>query len=222
MEILSDTVFHGDVSIGTSTNPKSLKLYGVDDGGVVSTLTIGQTGETEILKTDGFAKFGNVTVDYLTTRTFDLSTHCGSANISLSGDNLFEFNQHKSSNHFYFDRREPGKTYYIATQDQIPSRKSFPFSNELPINFDVPAECTRFYVHGALNGNPASIQMFKRYQPSSGEAGTKVVNVDLAWVCGSDVQSDTKGCAIVVEKSSSFAMRSTDGYSIRTIYLPTE
>lgn len=219
MEILSDTVFHGDVSIGTSTNPKSLKLYGLDSGGVVSTLTIGQTGGTEILKTDGIVKFGQITVDYVTTRNLDLSTLCGSANISLSGDKLFEFNQHKTSNNFYFGRREPGKTYYIATQDQIPSMDGVAHVQSLPITFDVPAACTRFYMPGVKSITPYSIQLFK-HNETTGESGDFVKNVDLGIVCGSKVNNTGSGPrgAVVVEKSSSFAMSSTDGYSIRIVY----
>ena len=218
MEILSDAVFHGDVSIGTSTNPKTLKLYTNGNGNV---LTIGETGGTEILKTDGIVKFENINANY--ANICSLTVFGNSSTLSIGfwsiSDQYPGFYQSQTKNRFYFGQRELNRTYYIATQDQIPSRESFPFSNELPIDFDVPAECTRFYVHGALNGTPASIQMFKRVS-NSGESGYKVVNVDLAWVCGSAVESDTKGCAIVVEKSSSFAMCSTDGYSIRTIYLP--
>ena len=207
MEILSDTVFHGDVSIGTSTNPKTLKLYINGNGNV---LTIGQTGGTEILKTDGFAKFGTVNADYLTTRNLDLSTPCGTASISLSGDNLFEFNQQKNSNNFYFGQREPGKTYYIATQDQIPSMCGVAHIQELPINFNVPAECTRFQVPGANCIDAYSIQLFKI---NSDGNGYTIKTIDFGTVCATDGNP-----AIVVEKSSSFAMCSTDGYFIRLVY----
>lgn len=225
MEILSDAVFHGDVSIGSSTNQKSLKLYGLDSCGLaLSTLTIGQTGGTEILKTDGIAKFGMVNADNgITTNSvvanhFDLSCSTGSAYMEMTCSGVLDFFQFKNANHFYFGEREIGKKYYIATQDQIPSMDGVAHVQSLPITFDVPADCTRFYMPGVNSITPYSIQLFK-HNETTGESGDFVKNVDLGIVCGSKVNagSGPRG-AVVVEKSSSFAMCSTDGYSIRIVY----
>lgn len=282
MEILSDTVFHGDVSIGTSTNPKTLKLYtdghvltignhtgetemlhtssnatfggitandidvgninvynymGVDGNMSVgfdnnpktltlydgkNILTIGKAGQTEIIKTNGIAKFGTVNVDdYVSAGGFELDSTSGSASIDFGTDSWnsgrIRFYQHKTGSTFYFNYGASKGNYYIATQDQITSAMcGVARVQSLPITFDVPAECTRFYVPGANSPEPYSIQLFKAYDSGDGhsEHGYVVKNVDLGLVCGDSVE----GCVVVVEKSSSFAMSSTDYYSIRLVY----
>lgn len=219
MEILSDTVFHGDVSIGTLTNPKTLKLYTNGNGNV---LTIGQTGNrTEILETDGIAKFYTVNVDSsVTANSFCFNSTGASSGIYLRySDKLLEFSQGQYNNLFIFGCREYGKIYCIATQDQIPSMDGVAHVQSLPITFDVPAECTRFYMPGVNSITPYSIQLFK-HNETTGESGDFVKNVDLGIVCGSKVNNTGSGPrgAVVVEKSSSFAMSSTDGYSIRIVY----
>lgn len=94
---------------------------------------------------------------------------------------------------------------------------------EIPINFDVPANCTRFLVGpiSSMYGKFGSMSMFRRVRTSDGgytpehaaDSLYKQVAVDLYQVgCASDVAHH-----ILVEKSSSFAMGASDGYHLRLI-----
>lgn len=91
----------------------------------------------------------------------------------------------------------------------------------IPINFDVPADCTKFTVDVTGNftyGNMLSARMMKLQHDvcfgvgqAQGYGASKFVDVDVWTPC-------TSIGKVLIEKSSSFAMCSTDGYELKLIY----
>ena len=220
MEILSDSTFKGSVTLSNSSvagqglkfvSPKGhiLQLWAPD------TFSNGESTNGCVLRL-GFEDGGwdlsdigfetdYIYSDYLnvdkTSRIKDLVIVSPTIRVNNSGITF------------------PSTNGTLALTSQIPSMDGVAHVQSLPITFNVPAECTRFYVKGANSTRPYSIQLFKWNETSREsfhEFGDFVKNVDLGVVCGSEAGDGVY--AVVVEKSSSFAMSSTDGYSIRIVY----
>lgn len=91
----------------------------------------------------------------------------------------------------------------------------------IPINFDVPADCTKFTVDVTGDftyGNMLSARMMKLQHnvcfgvgQAQGYGASKFVDVDVWTPC-------TSIGKVLIEKSSSFAMSSADGYELKLIY----
>lgn len=115
----------------------------------------------------------------------------------------------------------PSKAGTLALTSQIPTVPSvagFLKYKKIPIDFDVPADCTAFNI-SENSGNyisdyqVISIGLFKTespYEIGSGFAfAIKQVQADVLVTCNANV---------VVEKSSAFAIGASDGYEIRAAY----
>ena len=86
----------------------------------------------------------------------------------------------------------------------------------VPIDFDVPANCTKFFTAdgtGVCSNNVVSLNLLKNEAISLGQSNCGAVKQVQA-----DVWAIYGGQHFVVEKSSSFAISSSDGYVISAVY----
>ena len=233
MEILSDATFRGattfkkDVSIDggnfsvtlPGSSDPSIRTNYKTDGAVYNFVVIGSEfvlddftvgNGTAYFKGQGGIK---VTNDAVITGGANIR---GGANINggttiYNSLNLSGFNKiNTNGKSITF----PSKAGTLALTSDIPSVPSdVARVKSLPIDFDVAADCTRFYVPGANGANVYSLQMFK-WNDSDGVCGYYLKNVDLAVVSDSNIP----GSFVVVEKSSSFAISASDNYSIKIVY----
>lgn len=110
----------------------------------------------------------------------------------------------------------------MATTDDIKnlqcSLTSSLFISKTPINFDVPANCTKFFINSPYSitsgttvdgvGNEYMV-MTKGFNPMM------PVNIDLEARCDSTTDG---GWRIIATKSSGFAMSASDGYMLKVFY----
>ena len=227
MEILSDAVFHGNVEFKTKITLPN---------GCVGAGNLAERSEFVI--TDNSIKVGQVGASYIFSRG-QITTGCGSIVIgtfSGSHDNYSPIgeNQFSQTRTITF----PSSAGTLALTSQIPSLSGYLTTSAaastylskteaeslytrikyIPIDFDVPASCTKFTVPTGLSGSfdIGSMAMFRCVDTS--DLGYKHPNDQLFKQVSVDLYQIGCSHTILVEKSSSFAIGSSDGYELRLAY----
>lgn len=231
MEILSDAIFKGNVLIKKSlVVSKSMTEFNDDD---VSASFFGEAYFYCGFKTHGDSFVGgglgvgcrqlsspsSVGFGYGKFTAYsdvELGNKCDSnttiyGNISLS----------PISNSISFKDKSitfPSKAGTLALTSDIPSVpdvSGFLKYKKVPIDFDVPADCTAFFTAsglGVCSDNVISLGLFQKEPQGKYDCiAIKQVPADV-WAWG------YAGEKFIVEKSSAFAISSTDGYEIRAAY----
>lgn len=228
MEILSDTIFKGNVLIKKSLvvsheitefhddgsslfDGKVYFLCGIktsNDSFIGGNLIVGcsQLSLTVGFGSGKFAAYNDV----------ELGNGCGS-NTKIRGNLLLCL----ASNTIDFRGNSitfPSKAGTLALTSDIPPApdvSGFLKYKKVPIDFDVPADCTAFFTAsglGVCSDKVISLGLFqKEPQGKYGCIAIKQVPADV-WAWGFD------GEKFIVEKSSAFAINSADGYEIRAAY----
>lgn len=194
MEILSDTMFRGattfkkDVTI--DGGDFSLTVPGKSVPLVTTKLNITEFSISGVARIRGSLQLDNNTI----TRVISCSGAESSYSINLPSD--------------------AGTLALTSQIPTVPSMACVARVCDFLINFNVAADCTRFYVDRTPNlpYGPASLQMFTDRLPNGG-TGYYLKNVDLGVE-----KIDMGNPYVFVEKSSSFAISASDGYSIRLVY----
>ena len=225
MEILSDTIFKGNVLIKKSLVVSREITEFHDDGsslfgGKVYFLCGIKTSNNSFIGGDLIVGCSQLSLtvgfgsgNFAAYNDVDLGNNCGS-NTKIRGNLLLCL----ASNTIDFRGNSitfPSKAGTLALTSQIPTVPSvdgFLKYKKVPIDFDVAADCTVFIiVNGGCVGSDKviSLNLFKR-GVAAGCGAIKQVQADV-WAMDS-------GRLFAIEKSSAFAISSTDGYEIRAAY----
>lgn len=213
MEILSDTVFKGNVDIGSTGDSNLLRITN-PEGTVVS--IGGDSCNLLNVNGTGWANFNSVSASNLWLRGTGLCFD-DHHKISVSTDSI----GFRSGNGIY---QLPnitcsyGTTKTIATTDQI-AALTIPKQYILWIDANpsygsdpIPADCTQFFLNGSIpkiDKAPISFQIFKVDWPDSNGCRFTPIFADISLV---PLDNGQNYMCVLVNKASGYEMR--DNYQV--------
>ncbi len=214
MEILSDATFRGNVDF----RGQSFTIYGKDGPIFYANSSANHISEFgNLISNTGIATNSiNLRCSVILSKSSDgrySYTQCLQAKdgtIALTSDipSLSGYLTTSAASSTYLSKTDASSTY-VKKVDALKYKR-------VPIDFDVPANCTKFFTAdgtGVCSDNILSLNLLKNEAIDLGQSNCGAVKQVQA-----DVWAIYGGQNFVVEKSSAFAISSSDGYVISAVY----
>ena len=194
MEILSDSSFRG----------KATFLNGIEVCGGSNSANFSNAVSVSI----GCLYLNNSKLSGNGSKQWNLPSSSGTLALTSQIPSLSGYLTTSAASSTYLSKTDASSTY-VKKVDALKYKR-------VPINFDVPENCTKFFTAdgtGVCSENVVSLNLLKNEAISLGQS-----NCFAAKQVQADVWAITGGQFFVVEKSSAFAIGSSDGYVISAVY----